>query len=123
MVRPLLLDALPTFQPELDVLLAEWPASDPPGVCLELAEFGLYLATLFQRANIDDLTAGLRVVERMLIEGDAKVRDAASTCALEAFESHAVARGLDLKQVRDVLPPASRAFIEDSSGRPDSRGS
>jgi hypothetical protein len=116
-VRRRLLKATPSFQSSLEVLLAEWK-SEPPGICLELAEFGLYLAELLRDGNLDDATAGLQVIEQLLLDGTPKVKDAASTCGLEALDAHAAAFGLDTKGWGGLLPPAARAFLVDWHGDP-----
>lgn len=102
----------------LSQFLDEWVLDPPPGACLELAEFGHYVAQLLRSGNLDDATAGLAVVERLMLDGTPQVKDAASTCALEALDGHAAAFDLDTHAWGRLLPPASKAFLSDWHGDP-----
>ena len=89
-----------------------------PGICLELAEFGRYLADLLSLGNIDDAGAGLAALERLLKDGSPQVKDAASSCALESLDAHAATISLDPHAWGSLLPPAAKAFLSDWHGDP-----
>ena len=118
-VRGYLLAALPSFGSALSELMEDWPR-ERPGTCLELEAFGRHAATLLAAGRREDAIAGVVVLDRLLREGDAQVRDAASTCGLEGFEARATSAGLSPEDWEPILPPASKAFFDDLN-RPRSR--
>jgi hypothetical protein len=76
-----------------------------------MAEFGRFLAEKLVSGASVEAGAGLAIVERLLLEGDERVKDAAATCALEAFEAGVAPRRHRGSEWNSLLGRASRAYL------------
>lgn len=106
----LVLAAVPSFEGPLEALRQDWQ-EEAPGTCLELAEFGHHLGALLRRGEIADVGAGLGAVERLLVEGDKRLSNAAATCCLEALDIQTSELGLSQGSWQHLLGPKSRAYL------------
>jgi hypothetical protein len=81
---PLLLEACPSFQGNWEAHLKEY---DEPLVYIALGDFARHLLDLHQRGQSQVFPAVGRVIERLHLEGDAWVREAASIGLLEGIQN------------------------------------
>ncbi len=106
-----LLDACPSFQPAWEVWLAEWAesAGDLP-LYLALSEFARHLIGMLERAETKSFPAIFRAVERLQVEGEHYVREAAIVGLLEDLQNlNLYAGGTEPEQFRPFLGPQSVA--------------
>jgi hypothetical protein len=120
-VRAHLLAALPSFERPLAMLLEDWP-TELPGICLELAEFGRYIAGLLVEDQGDSAVDGMKALESLIVSGDREVREAATSCGLEALDSRAGEARPDPQQWGKHLPPAAKAFLQSLYSDPNRFG-
>ena len=86
---------------------SDWPG-EPPGFCLEIAEFSRYLAAVIAGEDEGDLPAAFALVERFMVEGDEEVHTAAATCCLENTMNRTPS--LDPARFVPLMGPKSRAY-------------
>lgn len=106
-----LLDACPSFRPTWDAWLAEWAEStDDLPLYLALAEFARHLIGMLERAETATFPAIFGAVERLQVEGEHYVREAAVVGLLEDLQNLNVhEHGTEPEQFRPFLGPESNA--------------
>lgn len=99
---PLLLEACPSFRETRDA------APDAEGLLyVELGNFTRHLVALIQRGSTSELPATFDVVERLLVKGDAQVKEAATIGLLEGIQNAALNGGVPLEPIAAHLKPES----------------
>jgi hypothetical protein len=101
----ILLDACPSFAPQWEAFRGEWreEAADLP-LFLVLADFARHLIGLLERGEMAVLPAAFAAVERLHVEGDHCVREAATVGLLEALQNlNLHPRGTEPEQFRPYL--------------------
>jgi hypothetical protein len=82
-IIPLMLEACPSFQAAWDDHLREY---DNPLIYIALADFARHLLELHQSGKVEAIRDAAQVIERLHIEGDANVREAATIGLLESIQ-------------------------------------
>ncbi len=103
-----LLDACPAFAPQWEAFRDEWreEADDLP-LYLILADFARHLIGMLERGDTAGLPAVFAAIERLHVEGEHYVREAA-TVGLEALQNLSLHEsGTDPEQFRPYLGPES----------------
>lgn len=70
------------FRVRVEAFLLEWQP-EQPGFCLILSELSRVTIGFFQQQQDTHLQQVFAIIEKLLVEGDQVVRDAAATCFLE----------------------------------------
>jgi hypothetical protein len=78
----LVLSAAPEFRPVLESFRAEW-ADEALGLCSEFSELSDFVIAKLHSGATEGLQVLFEAVERLMVEGDEEVKDAAATCFLE----------------------------------------
>jgi hypothetical protein len=113
-----LLDACPSFRPTWASWLAEWMGSaDDLPLYLALAEFARHLIGMLERSGAASLPAIFQAVERLQVEGEHYVREAAVVGLLEDLQNlNLHEHGTDPEQFRPFLGPESAAAWDELYG-------
>lgn len=100
-----LLDVCPSFAPQWEAFQDEWrEAADDLPLYLVLADFARHLIGLLERGETAGLPALFAAVERLHVEGEHCVREAATVGLLEALQNHNLHKnGTDPEQFRPYL--------------------
>ncbi len=104
-----LLEACPSFAPHWQAFQDEWreEADDLP-LYLVLADFARHLIGMVERGEMAELPAVFAGVERLHVEGDEYVREAATVGLLEDLQNlNLHSKGTDPEQFRPYLGPES----------------
>jgi hypothetical protein len=104
-----LLDACPAFAPQWEAFRDEWreEADDLP-LYLVLADFARHLIGMVERGETAGLPAVFAAVERLHVEGEHYVREAATVGLLEGLQNlNLHPNGTDPEQFRPYLGPES----------------
>jgi hypothetical protein len=104
-----LLDACPSFAPQWQAFQDEWreEADDLP-LYLVLADFARHLIGMLERGETAALPAVFGAVERLHVEGEHYVREAATVGLLEALQNLNLHKsGTDPERFRPYLGPES----------------
>jgi hypothetical protein len=83
-IIPLLLEACPSFQATWEEHLRQ---CDGPILYVALGDFARHLVELYQRHQTEAFPAVARIIERLHVEGDAEVREAATIGLLEGIQN------------------------------------
>jgi hypothetical protein len=103
-----LLDANPSFAPQWQAFLQEWHAEADLPLYLALADFARHLIGMIERGDTARLPAVFAAVERLHIEGEHYVREAATVGLLEDLQNLNLHKhGTDPEQFRPYLGPES----------------
>lgn len=81
---PLLLEACPSFQADVEAHRNDYGEEI---LYVVLGDFAHHLLSLFRQHQIDKLPAVGRVIERLYVEGDSYVREAATIGLLEGIQN------------------------------------
>lgn len=104
-----LLAACPSFAPKWQTFLEEW--RDHPEelhLYLTLSDFARHLVGMVERGEVADMPAVFAAVERLHLEGDGYVKEAATLGLLEALQNlNLHENGTKPKQFLPYLGPAS----------------
>src|SRR5882762_6362892 len=90
-VVPMLLDACPSFRPVWEEHLHD---NGEEVLYVALGDFARHLLELFQAGTTEAFPGVARVIERLHVEGDPYVREAASHACLRAFRTCGVTAAL-----------------------------
>ena len=110
-LMPLLLAACPSCEEPWAAYVAD-PTFDPGLLYPHLGEVGRHVIALVGRGEATELPAVFAAVERVLVEGDAGARDAATLGFLETLQNNAEHAGLDPNAFVQYLGPAARGAWE-----------
>lgn len=105
-VMPLLLEACPGFRPKWDEHLAWWNGKEP-GLYNDTGEFAAYLRDRFVAGDTSEFPAAFAVIEQLVIDGDAEVRDLAVIGILESLQNLASHRAFGYEVFETWLGPRS----------------
>jgi len=109
-MMPVLLDACPSFAPAWGAWLDEWKESaDDLPLYLALAEFARHLIGLLERGETAGFPAVFQAVERLQLEGEHYVREAAIVGLLEDLQNLNLHTATAPDQFRPFLGPESAA--------------
>ncbi len=112
-----LLDACPSFQPSWEAWLAEWAESaDDPPLYLALAEFARHLIGMLERSVTVSFPAIFAAVERLQLDGEHFVREAAIVGLLEDLQNLNLHTATEPEQFRPFLGPKSAAAWDELYG-------
>ena len=92
-VMPLLLEACPSFGPKWEEHLEYY--DDEPLLYIDLAEFARHLVALHKSKETREFPKVFGVVERLHIEGDPFVKEAATIGLLEGIQNNAEHNDVD----------------------------
>jgi hypothetical protein len=84
-VMPLLLEACPSFTEKWRAHSADW--QDESLIYIDLAEFNRHLIELQRNKRVEEFAAVFDVVEKLHLEGDDYVREAATIGLLEGIQN------------------------------------
>ncbi len=101
---PLLLEACPSFQADVDAHRSDYGEEIP---YVLLGDFVHHLLYLFRQHQADKLRAVARVIERLHVEGDSYVREAATIGLLEGIQNVWSNQGVEPEVFVPYLLPIS----------------
>ena len=104
-VMPLLLEACPSFSEKLKEHRAFYEDEDL--LYVELGEFAHHLVELHKSNQAGEFPAVFEIVERLHLEGDAYVKEAATIGLLEGIQNVAGNSGVDPEEFFPSLKPES----------------
>ncbi len=109
-----LLDACPSLAPALQALREEWKDEpNGPPLYIVLEDFARHICAMLARGESESLDPFFAAVERLLMEGDLEVREAASVGLLENLQNANLHSGTDPAQFREFLgPETARCWSE-----------
>jgi hypothetical protein len=105
-MMPVLLEACPSFNPKWQTFLDNWKDED----CelphyLALADFARHLIGMLERGETDTFPAIFAAVERLHLEGEHYVKEAATVGLLEDLQNDGLHTGTLPEQFREYLGP------------------
>lgn len=108
----LVLRVIPEFKPYWQEHRAEWDGEEP-GLCNDMSAFSHYT----WQHLVDDNRSGLLprifgVVEKLMVEGDQDVQDAAATCFIENLVNRVSWKNATAPAFRHFLGPKSRDYCK-----------
>ncbi len=106
-VMPLLLAASPSFEQRWKSHVAE-PSYEPGLLYVDLSEYALHALDLKRTGAEAELRNAFEVIERLHVDGDDYVREAATIGFLEDLQNLAEQEGTDPKVFAPYLGPQSR---------------
>jgi hypothetical protein len=107
----LILAEFPEFGPAYKEHLDSWSLEGEPGLLLDVAEFSHYIADVLKDLSDEDRRRIFGLAERLMLEGDEEVQNAAATCFLENL-AHRVEGGiLPTSSFGPYLGKESREYI------------
>jgi len=112
---PLLLAACPSFGPTWSDLLQDWQEEPLPHY-LALAEFARHLIAMLERADTSTFPAVFRVVERLHLEGEHYVREAATIGLLESLQNTDLYTKTEPDQFRPFLEEETKKWWDKLHG-------
>jgi hypothetical protein len=109
-----LLDACPSFVPTWEAFLDEWrEKSDNLPLYLAMAKLARHLCGMLAQDETTTFPRVFAAVERLLVEGDGYVREAACVGLVEDLQNANLHRGTKPEQFRPFLgPEAARCWSE-----------
>jgi hypothetical protein len=108
---PLLVEACPEFESTWREFLAEWSEEPgPPPHYLALSDFARHLSAVLARGDEATLRRVFAAVERLIVEGDAYVNEAAIVGLLEDLQNTNLHNGTDPAQYERFLLSQSRRW-------------
>ena len=110
-VMPLLMTACPSFAVPWEAYRAE-PSFDDELLYVHLGEFARHLVTLWREGQTSELTLAFEAVERLHVEGDDYVREAATIGILEDVQNNAGRERIDPEVFRPFLGTRSAQWWE-----------
>ncbi len=103
-----LLESCPSFLPQWRAFQIEWEDPNERPLYLALAEFSRHLIGRLEQGDTDHLNRAFSAIERLHVEGDDYVKEAATVGLLESLQnSHLHQNGTDPEQFRSYLGPDS----------------
>ncbi|HKB39482.1 MAG TPA: hypothetical protein VKD72_23800 [Gemmataceae bacterium] len=102
-----LLDACPSFAPRWQAYLDEWEEAADPPLYRALAEFAQHLIGMLERGETAGFPAVFAAVERLHVEGEHYVREAAIVGLLEDLQNLNLHSATKPEQFREYLGPVS----------------
>jgi hypothetical protein len=110
---PLLVEASPEFKPTWREFLAEWSEEPgPPPHYLALSDFARHLSGVLAREDEATLQRVFAAVERLIIDGDPYVNEAAIVGLLEDLQNTNLHDRTTPEQYERFLLPQSRRWWE-----------
>lgn len=106
-VMPMLMIACPSYRARWQDYSAD-STYEPGLVHLDLCDFAHHLVDLLREEKTEEFRAVFDVIERMHLEGDEYVREAATIGALEGVQNIAGNRGLDPERFQSFLGRTSK---------------
>ena len=107
----LILRTVPAFHASWQAHLDYWEG-DAAGLCNDMQVFGEYVIKALQESSPLDLSMVFNLIERLLVEGDTAVKDAAATCFLENLLNSAAAGQIDVHLFAPYVGKESRKYCE-----------
>ena len=107
---PLLVEACPSFEPEWRAFREEWANEAELPCYIAIGEFARHLSSVLANGNEEVLNKVFEVVERLILEGDPYVREAAIVGAIEDLQNSNLHSGTKPDQYLPYLLPQSRRW-------------
>lgn len=104
----LLLEVVPEFR-ELWNKHLQWWGNETAGLCNDMSEFSNYIYKNIENMTDYELVKIFNIIERLIIEGNADVSTAATTCFLENLQNMSYDNPKLLRFTK-FLGPESRAY-------------
>jgi hypothetical protein len=111
-VMPLLLEECPSFREPWNAYLAT-PSYEPGNVYVDLGEFATHLVELMRLGSTEEFSAAFDAVERLHLEGDAFVMEAATIGLLEGIQNVSGNTGVDPAAFVPYLRPESAKWWDE----------
>lgn len=102
--------ACPGFAPTFDAILAEWADEPELPYYLALGDLSRYLIKLLENDRRDELTTAFNMIERLHVDGDRYVREAATIGILENLQNSNLHEQTKPEQFIEFLRPISLKF-------------
>ena len=114
-VIPVLLEACPSFRARWAAYVAD-PMYDEPLLYVHLGEFARHVVELLKSRSTGEFAAVFDAVERLHIEGDSYVKEAATIGLLEGLQNAAGHADLDPDAFVSYLKPESARWWAELDG-------
>ena len=114
-VMPLLLKSCPSFREPWDGYVAS-PSYEAGLLYVDLGEFAHHLVELMRRGSAAEFAAVFDVVERLHLDGDSYVKEAATIGLLEGIQNVAGNTGVDPVAFAPHLKPESAKCWKELNG-------
>ncbi len=105
----LVLSEVPGFRDAWQRHLDYWEG-EPAGLCNDMTAFSRYVSDLIAQGNTHDLPAIFNLIEKLMVEGDEQVKDAAATCFIENLLNRASSGAIDARTFAPLLGKESLAY-------------
>jgi hypothetical protein len=102
---PLLVEASPEFKSEWEKFVEEWKDDEELPHYIVLGDFARYLIAKLDRGKTDDFQKIFQAIERLHLEGDEYVREAATVGLLEGIQNVMGNNNKDPELFRQFLLP------------------
>jgi hypothetical protein len=107
---PLLVQACPAFEAAWQEFRVEW-ANEPELPCyIAIGEFATHLSSVVANGNEEVLRHVFELIERLILEGDAYVREAAIVGVIEDLQNLNLHSGTKPEQYLPYLLPQTRRW-------------
>ncbi|ADB15368.1 hypothetical protein Psta_0682 [Pirellula staleyi DSM 6068] len=105
-----IVSSCPAFAADYDAFVAEWKDESEIPYYLALGGFAQYVISLLETADRLRLQAAFEMIERLHIEGDKYVREAATTGILESLQNTSLHSQTKPDQFLEFLRPVSLRY-------------
>lgn len=107
---PLLVEACPSFAPNWREFVDEWKDKGDLPLYLVLADLAKHLVSKLAAGETEDFAAVFAVVERLHVEGEHYVREAATVGLLEDLQNTGIHKTTEPEQFRRFLHQQSERW-------------
>ncbi len=105
-MMPLLVEANPEFKPEWEAFVKYWGnESDELPLYLSLGDYSLHLIEKLSSGETENFSQVFEVVERLHLEGEHYVKEAATVGLLEGIQNVMLNRNMEPERFRSYLQP------------------
>jgi hypothetical protein len=108
---PLILEQVPGFSDGWQAHRDCWDGEEA-GLSSDMTAFAYYVVEVLQGKRQEDLDLVFALIERLMVEGNDSVKDAAATCFIEVLQNNASAGAIDSRDFVPYLGSESRAYAK-----------
>ena len=109
-MMPLLVSSCPSFLPLWETFLSEWEEEACKLHYLALHAFACHLVELLSKGQVEDFVGVFAVVERLHLEGNHYVREAATVGLLESLQNTNIHKFTQPEQFLQYLSPETNRW-------------
>lgn len=110
MMMPSIIAACPDFTAAYDAFVAEWQDESETPHYLALADFSRFMISRLEIGDRQQLDAAFEMIERLHVDGDEYVREAATIRILESLQNTHLHSKTNPEQFLEFLRPVSLRY-------------